>query len=142
MSATVKVHCPNCSQPYSIPVERLGKQAQCEQCNTVFTLENPNLAPCPDCFANISRRALTCPRCGAPLRSEAFQVGGQTAASVPYDVREEKTVFVGNPAAMYYFFNFLIGVITIPFIVGIFNHPCDYLYSVYAIYSDNKTSSC
>lgn len=59
MSATVKVHCPNCSQPYSVPAERLGKQAQCELCNTVLTLENPNLAPCPDCFANISRRALT-----------------------------------------------------------------------------------
>ena len=31
------------------------------------TTANPNLRPCPDCDAMVSRRAESCPQCGAPL---------------------------------------------------------------------------
>ena len=29
--------------------------------------DGPNTAPCPDCKKTVSRRASTCPHCGAPL---------------------------------------------------------------------------
>ncbi len=30
--------------------------------------DNPNLQPCRDCGEYISRRAATCPHCGAPVK--------------------------------------------------------------------------
>ncbi len=30
---------------------------------------NPNLLPCPDCGANVSKKAASCPQCGSPLHS-------------------------------------------------------------------------
>ena len=28
---------------------------------------NPNLIPCPDCYAQVSKRAINCPHCGSPM---------------------------------------------------------------------------
>jgi hypothetical protein len=32
-------------------------------------MNSPNLVPCPDCGASVSRNAYTCPQCGRKIRS-------------------------------------------------------------------------
>jgi hypothetical protein len=36
-----------------------------------LTYTSGKLAPCPDCYQPVSRRAQTCPHCGAPLKPSA-----------------------------------------------------------------------
>ena len=73
---------------------------------------NPNLCPCTDCFALISKRAAICPKCGAPLIP-------YNNAAVQNDISGEEQIAVYRPSAWNYFWVILVGIITIPAIFGI-----------------------
>ena len=112
----MNIKCPHCNQEYELTADNVGKTVKCMNCSNEFVVVNPNLIPCPDCFAKISRRAAVCPHCGAPVNANI------TAA--PVSVAEasgpEQEIFVGHPSAMYYLFGIIAGILLIPAIVGIF----------------------
>ena len=108
----MKVACSHCGEQYEIEAEFIGQSVKCNTCGNRFTVENPNLFPCPDCFAKISKRASICPHCGAPVNEKA---NSRTNSNN----EPEKTVFIGHPATVYYCLSILIGILLLPFIVGI-----------------------
>lgn len=69
----MKISCPHCSQKYDIAQEDVGADFECVKCNHTFQLvaepQSQNLMKCPDCNREISRRAESCPHCGAPLKT-------------------------------------------------------------------------
>lgn len=76
---------------------------------------NNKLTPCPDCGGYISKRAQTCPHCGA-----VFQVSAPVSAKViSDDFASEKEVAIYHPSGMNFLWEIIIGIITIPLIVGI-----------------------
>ena len=112
----MNITCPRCGQTYELGQEFIGKKVHCQVCNNDFTVENPNLIPCPDCFQPISRRAVTCPHCGAPLSgSSAMRQSGQS-----HDGKDEKEVLVCHPAAIYYLLDIIVGILLAPIIIGLF----------------------
>src|SRR5688572_10741568 len=40
-ATTIDVTCPNCSEPYHVSQEHLGKSLRCRKCNEVFELAGP-----------------------------------------------------------------------------------------------------
>ena len=103
--------CPKCKTNYNAEPSRNGQKTTCSKCGAEFVIQNPNLMPCPDCFAQVSKRAAVCPHCGAPLAGDAH--GGCGLAS-------EKTVMICNPSAKNYIWWTILGVLTAPVLIGIF----------------------
>lgn len=118
----MKIQCPQCRMILEADVREIGRKAQCPGCGTEFELENPALAPCPDCFELISKRAATCPKCGAPLKAvPAVAVAADSrSAHPPVDISQEKELAHWHPAAMNFFWGILLGIITLPIVIGIF----------------------
>jgi len=96
----------------------IGHTVKCERCGNEFLAANPNLTPCPDCFALISKRLAVCPHCGAPLRKSA-------ASERQTSTDPEKEIFVGHPAAISFLSEFVVDillsfcVIGIPFLINV-----------------------
>ncbi len=128
----MKIKCPQCGIEHDGDQTWIGKEVRCEGCGGVFTVENPNLVPCPDCFALISKRASVCPHCGAPLGDvqnqgmeypEAENALGRKERvwdDRPPQAEKEETLYEVNPAAMYFFGDILLGILLIPVLIGIF----------------------
>ena len=63
----MKISCTHCGNQYEVEDRYMGQTLKCPDCGNEITINNPKLAPCPDCLTLISKRARTCPHCGAPL---------------------------------------------------------------------------
>jgi membrane protein YdbS with pleckstrin-like domain len=85
----------------------------CSKCGAEFVVQNPNLMPCPDCFAPVSRRAAVCPHCGAPLS------GGGPGGGAAVSIGEEETILLCHPSMKNYVWWSVLGILTIPFLIGI-----------------------
>ena len=114
----MKIECPGCGGSCEVKPQLIGRTVTCPDCGNDFKVENPNLAPCPDCFSPVSRRAAVCPHCGAPL-SAAAASGGRPVAGSPLDMSAEKEIMVCHPDLMNYLGTIILGILTIPFIFGI-----------------------
>ena len=108
----MKVTCPHCGEEQDAVREDIGRKVECSACRETFEIVNPNLVPCPDCFSPISRRAAVCPKCGAVLSKEGItQPGGDGA--------DEKVCAVFHPSAINYLGLILLGILTIPLVIGL-----------------------
>ncbi len=74
--SSMKTTCPHCSQKYDLDVELSGRVVTCSACDQDFVVSSrsadapkSNLYQCPDCGRDISRRAASCPHCGAPVEA-------------------------------------------------------------------------
>lgn len=112
----MNIVCPHCGQNYSLGRDYIGRNVRCHACNNDFTVENPNLVPCPDCFQPISRRAQICPHCGAPI-SGSLPLQQPTQGQNPL---EESDVLVCHPAKIYYMLELIFGILLTPVIIGLF----------------------
>ncbi len=126
---------------YDLDPEYIGNNIKCEKCGRVFNVENPNLFPCPDCFAKISKRAVVCPHCGAPvngtsaLSASGWNLTEQTAnVEGPAANVEEQTIFTLHPDPMYFCLDIILGVILIPVIIGIFMLISVYIKRHFTVY--------
>ena len=90
----------------------IGSKVKCDECQNDFEVINPNLFPCPDCFALISKRAEVCPKCGAPLTEKNL-------SSDATDISTEKNIAIYRPSALNYLPQVIFGVLTIPLVIGI-----------------------
>ena len=113
----MRITCPHCGQEHEIQPEFIGRTAKCIRCETEFVVQNPNLAPCPDCFELISKRATSCPRCGAPLNAGTGSAA--SPANHEEDLKEEREILTCSPASMYFFWELVVGIILLPIIAGI-----------------------
>ena len=110
----MKIECPFCQAVNEVGPESIGQQFNCSSCHKGFEVENPNLMPCPDCFGLISKRAVNCPHCGAPVNANS---SGKTDQSYSF---EEKVILVCHPSAKNYFFTVILGVVTSIVVIGLF----------------------
>ncbi len=108
--------CTHCGKEYSIENEYLGKTVRCDACGCDFTISNSRLEPCQDCGAMISKRAISCPHCGAPGPGNSLP---QSVAN-SYDTSDEQEVFNGHPAPVYHLLSIIVGILLTPLLVGIF----------------------
>ncbi len=114
--------CTNCSQNIAVDVSGAGLQVQCPKCSATLRVPNQprpsvttavasrpaNLHDCPDCGRQISKRATSCPQCGAPLLTAASQPVNVLAATCPKcggtavqgQLVKMKNVFAGLLAGM------------------------------------------
>lgn len=53
---------------------RAAKQAADHQAEARNRPQSASLASCPDCSGQVSKRAITCPHCGAPLQDTGITV--------------------------------------------------------------------
>ena len=104
----MKTTCPDCGKQYDEKPALIGQKMKCADCNSEFEITNPNLKPCPDCFAMVSKRASVCPKCGAPLSMPS-----------PDEIQGETTILVCHPSVLNYFWLVVLGIITIPIVIGI-----------------------
>ena len=114
----MKIDCPHCGSHFDISPDCIGQSAQCSECGNKFTVVNPTIAPCPDCFSPISKRASICPKCGAPLKVDRAETPPQDQTSRSSENEVDIAVF--HPQAMAYFWQILFGILTIPLLGGIF----------------------
>lgn len=87
----IAIQCGNCRKNLKAPIELAGKRVKCpcgasidvpaiedassfdallgtaETTPATIEKQNPNLIQCPDCTAQVSKRAASCPKCGSPL---------------------------------------------------------------------------
>ena len=103
--------CPKCGTHYSMEPSSVGQKTVCSKCGAEFVVQNPNLMPCPDCFAPVSRRASVCPRCGAPLS------GALAAGSA---IEQEETIMICHPSMKNYIWWTILGILTVPIVIGAF----------------------
>lgn len=97
----IRFSCPSCSKPYKVLAEKAGQERICPSCSTPFTIpshstptpnqvhhqQEPKLINCSDCDTIISRRALVCPKCGAPqTAAQAAAKAEKAAMMAPYIV--------------------------------------------------------
>lgn len=117
----MKILCPHCAVKYEVDNQYVGQQINCPDCKNSFEVVNSNLFPCPDCFSLISKRAATCPKCGAPLREqECISSISAKDDSGKYDISQEKKIEVFHPSPMNYLLTIILGIITIPlFLIGV-----------------------
>lgn len=108
--------CPHCQEAFQVDRQHVGKTTTCPGCGNDFVIVNPNLQPCPDCFATISKRAESCPRCGAVLQAA---VAARAAKGNSFS-GDEKILQEFNPSAINYLWVIILGIITIPMVFGIF----------------------
>lgn len=104
----MKIRCSVCNAENEVSAKYIGQYIRCNSCKTEFKVENPNLHPCPDCFAPISKRAAVCPHCGAVFGSASIA-----------DQCFEEPVDIFHPSAKYFFWEIVFGIITIPILIGI-----------------------
>ena len=116
----MKTQCPHCKKIHDAENREFGQKIKCSDCGQEFEFENPALAPCPDCFELISKRAAACPKCGAQLKEV---VAGSlpserrpTKAAV--DISKEKELAHYRPDGMNFFWGILFGIITLPILLG------------------------
>ena len=122
--------CPHCQEVFEVDHQYVGKTTKCPGCDNEFVIVNPNLQPCPDCFATISKRAQCCPRCGAVLQTALAVRHGKTEDS-PSD---EKPLLELNTSAVNYLWVIILGIVTIPFFIGIFILLYAYINTKYTSY--------
>lgn len=113
----MKADCPYCQGQYDIDPVHLGQKVQCPDCENKFEFVNPNLMPCPDCLAQISKRAQACPHCGAVLGRQSMSIGRTNVAVTKGDISSEKEIMVFHPSAMNYFWAIIFGIVTIPLLL-------------------------
>ena len=106
----MKAACPHCGKEQEAYPKDIGRKIECSACGETFEIVNPNLVPCPDCFSPISRRAAVCPKCGAVLSKD-----GVTQP----DSADEKVCAVFHPSAINYLGLILLGILTIPLVIGL-----------------------
>lgn len=107
----MKTKCPECKQKYELDKEYLGRQVTCLYCSNIFTVSNIALTECPDCFGSISRRAETCPHCGACLKNSGIDSTNDT---------EEEIKAVLHQSFKYYLPDIILGIVLIPvLLIGI-----------------------
>ena len=72
----ITFNCDNCGQNISIDEAGAGSVVECPKCERLTTVPSAqqaattpqaNLINCPDCGRQISKRAASCPNCGARL---------------------------------------------------------------------------
>ena len=74
---------------------------------------NEKLCPCEDCGSLISKRAKVCPKCGAPREASAPENNRG-------DISLEQKIATYRPSVLNYLWMIVLGVITVPMIVGVF----------------------
>ena len=109
----MNVECPQCHGQFDFAPEFIGRQVRCSGCGNVFEVTNPKLFPCPDCYVMISRRASVCPQCGAVLASQPKNLPSA-------DLSKEKEIEIYHPSAMNYLWGIVLGVVTLPILIGVF----------------------
>ena len=57
-------------------IKAAAKQAADHQAEARNRPQSASLASCPDCSGQVSKRAITCPHCGAPLQDTGITVSG------------------------------------------------------------------
>ena len=115
----MKVKCPNCNVICNIDNQYANQQIQCPNCENFFEAVNPNLFSCPDCFELISKRASMCPHCGAALRVNISHEQ-QNLSNVKSDISTEENIEIFHPSAMNYLWGIILGIITLPIVIGLF----------------------
>lgn len=113
----MKIPCPRCRTIHEAESREIGRMMRCAACGMEFEAANPALVPCPDCFELISKRAATCPKCGAPLKAA---VADSRQASPATDISHEKELARWHPSAMNFFWGILLGIVTLPVVIGFF----------------------
>lgn len=99
----MKISCTHCGNQYEVEDRYMGQTLKCPDCGNEITINNPKLAPCPDCLTLISKRARTCPHCGAPLiEPEKNEIRSTANFVIHEDLSEEKEIMVCHPSAMNY----------------------------------------
>lgn len=116
----MKIECPHCGGHYDVEPQYIGQTLKCIDCENEFEVNNPNLIPCPDCFAPISRRASCCPHCGAVLKAPEMAKIRQENQTCTADFASEKEVMLCRPSAMNYLWAIILGIVTCLIIIGIF----------------------
>ena len=118
----MKVTCSHCHGKYDVDYQYAGQQIKCPICENNIDVINENLEPCPDCYSLISKRALTCPKCGAPLRQQTYAPSEASSTNASRtDISSEVSIAVYHPSALNYFWGIILGLITIPvFLIGVF----------------------
>ena len=106
----MKTACSHCGSEYDVDPQNIGREVPCSTCGRIFEVVNANLTPCPDCFSPISKRAAVCPKCGAVLSARR---NGE-------DVPEETRCAVYHPSAVNYLGEIILGIITLPIVIGLF----------------------
>lgn len=109
----MEISCPKCGTRHNAEPSSVGGAVTCPKCGASFVVQNPNLMPCPDCFAPVSKRAAVCPHCGAPLSGGA---SGNSPASL---IEQEETILFCHPSFKNYIWWSVLGVLTVPLLVGI-----------------------
>ena len=105
----MEISCPKCGTRYEMEPSSAGHKTACSKCGAGFVVQNPNLMPCPDCFAPVSRRASACPHCGAPL--------GDCGACGA--IGQEENIMVCHPSMKNYIWWTILGIFTVPLLIGI-----------------------
>jgi|GEM_PF-1453908 len=114
----MNVKCPHCGGQHEVDCQLAGQAVKCPKCGNSFEASNDRLHPCPDCCALISKRAAVCPKCGAPLSSDA---GNADRKAIDRDdLSTERRVNVYHPSAMNYFWSIILGIILLPVVIGPF----------------------
>lgn len=119
----MRIRCPQCGGGNDFEPGFSGSEIKCRSCGSSFEAASSALAPCPDCASLISRRAAACPYCGAPFAAPVSGVPQQRTAGVQSsaaDFSEEQEIDVLHPSAMHYFWEILLGIVTIPVVIGVF----------------------
>ena len=110
----MELSCPKCGTRHDLEPSSVGQTMTCSKCGAGFVVRNPNLTPCPDCFAPVSRRAAVCPHCGAPLSDGAPGIGGAAGT-----IAQEETILLCHPSMKNYFWWTVLGILAIPLLIGI-----------------------
>jgi uncharacterized membrane protein YvbJ len=71
------IECPKCSKDMEIPEHYLNKSVKCVSCGSQFEavekVEAPKIkesAFCRECGTEMSKKAVACPKCGAPTENK------------------------------------------------------------------------
>lgn len=115
----MKINCSHCGNQYEVEDRYMGQTLKCPDCGNEITVNNPKLAPCPDCLTLISKRARTCPHCGAPLiEPEKNEIRSTANFAIHEDLSEEKEIMVCHPSVMNYLVGILLGLLTCVILIG------------------------
>ena len=98
--------CSKCGLEYEVGAEHIGQKLEC-QCGETFMIAesevtpevkpvNNNLMECPDCGAMVSKKAISCPKCGSPFRETPSQPVPAAANNRPIKVDTGENVLNRN----------------------------------------------
>ncbi len=111
------IECPHCRQQFEVDHQLSGQQIKCPNCQNVFAAVNSRLFPCPDCCSLISKRAVVCPKCGAPLSNGAKNANSEE--NNWNDLSAEQKIKTYHPSPMNYLWSIILGIILLPVVAGI-----------------------